>query len=170
MNLSDIIIRSIEKTDVNNRHDFFLELAHTTTGVINTPQEIGVIPYDTKEQIDYFLQKKFLWLVATYQEKIIGEIDIIPYQAVKTKHVAKLTIGILPNFQSLGLGSKLMENALKWAKANRLERIELFVFASNEKAINLYKKFGFIIEGERKNFIKLANNAYENDLLLAKYL
>ena len=170
MNVSQIIIRNIQQPDVINRHHFFLELAKAGVGMINTPEEIGEIPYDTKEQIDYFIQNNFFWLVATYQDRIIGEIDITPYQAAKIKHVGKLTIGILPDFQSQGLGSMLMKKALEYSKLNKLRRIELFVFASNIKAINLYKKFGFVIEGERKNFIKVSSNTYESDLLMAKYL
>jgi ribosomal protein S18 acetylase RimI-like enzyme len=171
MKLTNIKIRSIANKDTQERHEFFLNLAKAKEGMINTPEEIGFNSYDTQEQINYFLSiKNSLWLIAEYKNKIIAEIDITRYQAKKLNHVGKLTIGVLPQFQSLGLGSLLMQKALDWASINNFNRLELFVFKSNIKAQNLYKKFGFVIEGERKNFIKLDNNNYENDLLMAKYL
>ena len=171
MKLTHIKIRSIEQKDTQERHEFFLNLAKAKEGMISTPEEIGFNSYDTQEQIAYFLSiQNSLWLIAEYENKIIAEIDIIRYQAQKLNHVGKLTIGVLPTFQSMGLGSVLMQKALDWAIINNLKRLELFVFKSNIKAQNLYKKFGFVIEGERKNFIKLDNNHYENDLLMARYL
>lgn len=166
-----ISIRNISLTDTNARHDFFWKLTENQEGVINTLDELDAHTLATKEKItDFIRNKRGLWLIALLDDKIIGEIDLTLYEAKRLSHVASLTLGILKDFQGLGLGSLLMECALAWAYEHSLERIELSVFKSNIKAINLYKKFGFIIEGEKKNFIKNGPHSYDNDLLMALML
>ncbi len=52
-------------------------------------------------------------------------------------------IAIHPDYQKQKLGSKLLEEVLKDAKAKKIRTLTLEVRASNEKAINFYEKFGF---------------------------
>ena len=53
-----------------------------------------------------------------------------------------------------GIGSALMAYAIDWARASGvLTRIELYVYASNARAIHLYEKFGFQLEGRRRQAI-----------------
>ncbi|WP_133154143.1 GNAT family N-acetyltransferase, partial [Vibrio sp. 10N.261.49.E11] len=44
-----------------------------------------------------------------------------------------------------------------------IKRMELTVYTDNERAINLYKKFGFVIEGESAGF------AFRNGEYVAVY-
>lgn len=43
-----------------------------------------------------------------------------------------------------------MQEAEVWAKEHHLHRLELTVMRHNEKAISLYEKMGFELEGVRK--------------------
>ena len=54
-------------------------------------------------------------------------------------------IAIHPDYQHQKLGSKLLEEVLKDAKAKKTRTLTLEVRASNIKAINFYKKYGFVI-------------------------
>jgi len=68
---------------------------------------------------------------------------------------AHITIlAIHPNFQRQGLGSLLLENLLNEAVKRKLERATLEVGENNNKAINLYQKFGFKEAGRRKKYYK----------------
>ena len=53
-------------------------------------------------------------------------------------------IAIDPVYQRQHLGSLLMEEILKDAKAKKVRTITLEVRKNNEKAVKLYQKFGFI--------------------------
>ena len=48
-----------------------------------------------------------------------------------------------------GIGSALMDEALKWARASGITKVELEVFPHNAPAIALYSKLGFEEEGRR---------------------
>ena len=63
-----------------------------------------------------------------------------------------LNLGIDPVYQGLGYGSSLMENYITSIKELGCYSIVLEVRSSNEKAISLYKKFGFKTIRIRKNY------------------
>lgn len=81
---------------------------------------------------------------------------------------AHLTIlAIHPDFQGQKLGSLLLNKLLDEAQKRNLERATLEVGENNHKAINLYKKFGFMEAGRRKKYYKKTG---EDALILWKYL
>ncbi len=61
-------------------------------------------------------------------------------------------IAVLPQFRGLGVGRRLVQLLLDYGKENSLAFITLEVRKSNEHAISLYEKAGFVRVGERKNF------------------
>lgn len=166
-----IKIRSINIKDASKRHEFFVELSLAQIGIVHTVDEIDFHSQESEAHIKSFLTNKLgLWLIAlNEQEKIVGEIDITIKNFARIRHQGSLTMGIVPTYQGLGLGSALMDQALSWAQQNGLTRVELSVFAHNHKAIKLYKKYGFVIEGIRKNFLRHQDSSFEDDIMMAKY-
>lgn len=70
-------------------------------------------------------------------------------------------MGILKEWRSQGIGSALLEGLIGWAKsAPQIEKIGLQVLANNERAIGLYKKFGFQQEGYSPKEVKIGPNEY----------
>lgn len=53
------------------------------------------------------------------------------------------SFGTNPKYRKQGLGSKLMNEIINFAKARKIIKITLDVRSGNKNAINLYKKFGF---------------------------
>lgn len=168
-----ILIRDIVLRDSSKRHEFFYELTLAQVGMVHTIDEIDIHAHETHDHIrDFLHNRRGLWLVAiNEQEKIVGEVDITIKNLLRIRHNGNLTIGIVPGYQNQGLGTILMQQAFSWAKAQRLLRLELSVFKSNTRAIKLYQNGGFIVEGVRKNFLRLIgpNEAFEDDIMMAKY-
>lgn len=171
-NQEKITLRPISMKDVNERHEFFVNLSIAQTGMVHTVDEIDIHTHETHDKIHDFLKnRRGLWLLAINKKgKVVGEVDIFVKHLARIRHNGLLTIGVLPAYQSQGLGTILMDHALLWAKEHGLLRIELAVFASNARARDLYKKFGFVVEGTRKDFLCHGDKSFEDDLLMAKYL
>jgi ribosomal protein S18 acetylase RimI-like enzyme len=74
-----------------------------------------------------------------------------------------------PEHRSKGVGSKLLEKAIKNAKDMEFEKICLSTFHTNLIAIALYKKFGFREAGRRKKQFKIADE-YIDEILLELFL
>lgn len=95
--------------------------------------------------------KNFYWVVKTGEESI-GTISLNKVD-FKNKN-AYLGIYANPDHKLPGAGNILIENLKKLAfsKAN-LHTLKLEVIDKNERAINFYKKSGFLDEGRLKEFI-----------------
>ncbi len=66
----------------------------------------------------------------------------------RRRHVAELALAVRQDLQGRGIGRTLAEAALDLADGwLRLERVELYAFADNERAIRLYRSLGFRTEG-----------------------
>lgn len=61
-------------------------------------------------------------------------------------------IAIDPECRNRGLGQVLIENMIKLGSANGIQYYTLEVRTSNIKAINLYKKMGFVDKGIRPKY------------------
>lgn len=48
-----------------------------------------------------------------------------------------------------GVGTGLLAEAKRWAAAHGVHRLELTVMAHNHRAIGLYERMGFSVEGRR---------------------
>ena len=70
---------------------------------------------------------------------------------LRRRHVGGLGICIAADRQNQGVGSEMMRRLLDWSDnwAGYL-RIELDVFTDNERAIALYRRFGFEMEGTHR--------------------
>lgn len=87
-------------------------------------------------------------LVALHQGTVIGHMGLEQFTRVRRSHAGSFGMGVLPAWQGKGVGSKLLATALDIADNwMNLQRVELSVYADNEAAIGLYRKFGFETEG-----------------------
>lgn len=62
-------------------------------------------------------------------------------------------------YQHRGIGFAMMQNMIEEAKMDNLSALTLEVEEDNEKAIALYLKVGFEVEGRRKEFYKNKKDA-----------
>lgn len=70
-------------------------------------------------------------------------------------------VAVKKSARRMGIASRLIEALINALKGEKAESIFLEVRTSNEAAQNLYKKFGFTVCGERKDFYRNpTENAY----------
>ncbi len=91
----------------------------------------------------------FTLLVACVDGEVVGNLGLHTNpNRPRRRHVAGLGMAVRDDWQGKGVGNALMQAAIDLAdKWLQIERLELEVYTDNERAINLYKKFGFVIEG-----------------------
>lgn len=79
-----------------------------------------------------------------------------------------LRIASVERYRQRGIALKIFDKILDYCKEHFIFYINLDVRVSNEPAVNLYKKLGFEIVGERKGYYTRYNN--ENAYLMTKKL
>ena len=66
----------------------------------------------------------------------------------------------------MGVGSAVMEELIRFAKDHELiKNISLGVKASNERAIKLYERFGFVKVGSHKDYFNI-NGEYDDEYIM----
>lgn len=80
-----------------------------------------------------------------------------------------LTIGVGPNRQGLGFGSQLLRQAMVVAQGAGCGSLLLEVRPSNERALQMYRKYGFAEIGRRRNYYP-AGDGREDALVLRRNL
>ncbi len=82
---------------------------------------------------------------------MVGYLFAVGGNTKKNKHCAYIVIGILQEYQGIGIGTLLFKALDNWASNQRIRRLELTVMKENLAGVKLYEKSGFEIEGVKKN-------------------
>ncbi len=83
---------------------------------------------------------------------------------IKYLHRGCFGISIQEDYCDLGLGSIILQESIKYAKANGFEQLELGVFEDNERAIHVYEKLGFQKVGVQPRAFKLKDGTYHDEI------
>ena len=108
-------------------------------------------------------------LVAVSRGGVIGSISIRREAHPATRHTASIGMFVTSAWRGRGVGTALMDGAMRWARDVGVERIDLSVYPHNQAAIALYRAFGFVEEGR---LIRRAKKSYgyEDEILMAVWL
>jgi RimJ/RimL family protein N-acetyltransferase len=105
------------------------------------------------------------WLLALDGKRIIGHGDIHRGTLKANRHTAVLGLAVLRSSWGQGIGPALMERLLEWARQYRIEKVKLNVFADNERAIALYRRFGFVEEGRERAEFRFGHQLVDNVIM-----
>lgn len=109
------------------------------------------------------------WYVAEEAGKVVGLGILMNHVNLRKRHVAAITLMVNSEYQNKGIGSLLMKKLISLSENLNIIRLELCVFRDNYKAINLYKKFGFVEEGIKvKSALK--NGEYADEIIMARII
>lgn len=132
-----------------------------TDGIEEIEKESFSVPW-TREGIESELHNETArFFVAEYMGKTAGYLGM--HIVLDECYIAN--IAVKENFRRKGIGNELLKHGEEKAKEENCSFISLEVRVSNEKAIALYKKRGYNVVGERKNFY---SEPTENALIMTK--
>ena len=91
-----------------------------------------------------------VYLAETEGGEIVGRLSVARDPHPASRHVADLGLMVAAGSRRQGIGSALLEQAVRWAHETDVSKLELHVFPHNTPAIALYERFGFVREGYRR--------------------
>jgi putative acetyltransferase len=111
------------------------------------------MPYASREQTRQWIANMpegSVQTVALLDGQLVGTAGIVALKG-RRNHVGIVWMAVHDEFQNRGIGGALMaaliDTADNWLN---LRRLELTVYVDNAAGVALYKKFGFQIEGTRR--------------------
>jgi putative acetyltransferase len=71
----------------------------------------------------------------------------------RRRHTAEIGMAVHDDYQGRGVGTALLSGLIELAERwLGLIRLELTVYTDNERAIALYKRLGFVVEGTLRKY------------------
>ncbi len=111
------------------------------------------------------------YLVAEEGGAIVGHGLLVPMGLASIRHIVRLTLVVHPGHEGRGIGNLLLQALLDWARAApSVIKVELNVRASNARAIRLYEKHQFKLEGRHLHRIRLEDNSFLDDLEMGLFV
>ena len=140
-------IRAVNSDDYRDIYEM-----STCPGVIRETLQLPYVSLDKRRDWLNNMSPDEYMLVAEVDGSVVGSIGIRRGKD-RLAHVAGLGMSVHDDYQNRGIGTELMRAILdmtdNWLN---IRRVELDVYTDNLRAVHLYKKFGFEIEGVRRDF------------------
>ena len=163
--LKNLLIRHAELTDATQLCNAERETAKTPGLLVSRPSEFNTAAFERKILA---LKDDGLYLVAEWNDQIVGHALLEPMGLEALEHVMSLTIVVHPDHVGQGIGHVLMTRLLQWAGDRPgLVKVELRVREVNRRARHLYLKFGFVEEGRLQKRIRLPDGNLIADITMA---
>jgi len=90
---------------------------------------------------------------------------LVAMKGVDEVHLLNLTVA--PDFQRQGWARLMMEGLVLWSRGQGARQLWLEVRVSNERALEVYRRFGFVQMGVRKQYYPLASNRREDAVVMS---
>lgn len=160
-----MIVREVELDDYRDISQI-RKMEGVMENILATPEE----PAGRVRNKILNLTEDDFWYVAEDMGQVVGLVMLKRYSNARKKHVGVIGLMVDRNYQGKGIGNLLLEKIIKLADYSLgIKRLELNVFSDNERAIKLYEKHGFKIEGIQK-YAAIKNDNYSDELMMARVI
>jgi len=120
-------------------------------GIIRGPGEGMTVEEERAFLTTSLASDNSVFLIAvTPSGEVIGVTGLQGGRRKAVRHNGGVGISVNREWRDKGLGTALLQHLIEWAKAsNVIKRVELEVQTHNKRAIHVYEKLGFKMEGKR---------------------
>ncbi|MCM3733599.1 GNAT family N-acetyltransferase [Fictibacillus nanhaiensis] len=152
-------VLSIQREVVEER-DYFIAVS----------EEFNKTTEEHQEWIQKIMEhERETMFVAEVEGEVAGWIVFKSQERKRMHHTGSFAIMIQKEYRNKGIGKLLIHELLRWAEQHPLiEKVTLGTFSTNTRAIELYKKLGFVEEGRKVKEFKFSDNEYVDDVLMYK--
>ena len=136
----DILIRYIQQPD----NPFLSKIIKSTLAEFGANHP-GTVYYDATTDSLYGLFQKegAVYFVAELNHEIVGGGGIYPTEGLPADTCELVKMYLLPKVRGTGLGRKLIEKCIAFAKEYGYKNVYLETMPELKQALNIYAKFGF---------------------------
>lgn len=112
--------------------------------------------------------KNNITLIAVYNNKVIGLGLYSVNGFSKMQHRAECGWFVLEAYSNNGIATKLVNELIKYAKKNKLKRLDAEIAVNNKASLRVAEKNGFKIEGKKINALLLEDGSFEDAYILGR--
>lgn len=162
-----ISVRKAETLDAAAILDLRSRIVSETAFMLLEPGELQDSVDDEAKRIDRLNSRdNCLMIVAESSGRVIGYLAAYGGETRRIRHRATIALGVAKECWGQGAATAMLNFVLHWSREQKLRRIELTVHTTNNRAIAVYKRCGFQIEGVRCSSL-LVDGQYVDEYLMA---
>lgn len=166
------VIKSPDLPDAKKMLNYLKKTSSETDFMVRYPEEITMNVEEEEKFLAAIREKpRSVMIGAFIDNELVGNSSIaMVEEKIKFQHRATFGIAVLKEAWELGIGTSLLSEIIAFARDAGYEQIELEVVSKNIRAVNLYKKYGFVIYGTRDNAFKFKDGTSCEEYLMMKKL
>ncbi|KGE16968.1 GNAT family N-acetyltransferase [Paenibacillus wynnii] len=165
-----ITLRKLVPEDSEELLQLQHQLDEESTFMLLEPDERQSGLRQVREMIENFMMAETSVLIGADVDGIlVGFMSLRGGTVRRNQHSAYLVIGILKQYQGVGIGTALFHEMHEWAVEHHVIRLELTVMTHNHRALALYIKSGFTIEGTRVKSLRV-NGQWVDEFYMGKII
>jgi RimJ/RimL family protein N-acetyltransferase len=163
----DVLIREAEGSDSRQVLDYLEVVSAETDFLTFAPGEFGLSENQESEYLENCRStNSCLYLLAFIEENLVGVLSYSAGKRSRVRHTGELSASVLQSYWGIGVAPALIDSLVEWARATKIvKKINLRARGDNHRAIELYARKGFKIEGIVKKEI-FVNGIYYDNLLM----
>ena len=171
-NGSSVLVRPPREEDAARVVEVMAQVDRETRFLSREPEEFDYTPEAEAEVIRNVLASPDdVWFLPEYNGLVVGQCSAhLAGRRARYRHRGTLGFVLLKEYWGLGIGGRMMLECLNWCREKGLEQVELGVIKGNERAMRMYKSFGFEVVGEVPRFLKYADGTYASEYYMVKQL
>ena len=165
-------IRSGTKADGERALANFHLVHEQTDFLLSYPEELVLTPPEEGELLERAAESGIAAeLLAETDGVIAGLAGVHPVgEKEKLRHRAELGISLDSSFWGLGIGRALLDACIECAERGGYTQLELGVVSDNSRAIELYRKAGFVEYGRNPKGFLMRTGEYQELVLMRRDL
>ena len=145
-------VRCAEVDDAEALLAFRRRLFGETNFMLFEPAEFKSTPDDERKFIERFAQRdNYRLLVACEAAEVVGFLAAMGGERNRNRHSVLVALGVAKSHWSRGIAGRLLDDVIAWSATVGIRRLELTVHVTNVRAVGLYLRKGFEVEGRRRS-------------------
>ena len=161
------VIRKAAVSDAENILEYCKAVGAETDNLTFGAEGISLTVEKEREYLKSFTDSdKQLYLVAEENNEIVGTAVFSGFSKARLSHRAEISISVKKSMWGNHIGTRFMERIIDFAKNTaHTEIISLEVRSDNERAISLYRRFGFEKIGTFDGYMKVNGKDVSCDIM-----
>lgn len=166
--MKNITIRKASVEDAQAIINYLDQIGKESDNLTFGEEGIGYTLEDEEKMIQGFEENlNSTMYIAIDSNQVVSVGNLSASKRERTKHVSVLGISVLKSHWNMGIGKKMMNSLIEFAKqAPDTKAIHLEVRSDNLVAIHLYESVGFKKNSTIPEMMHIQDNYYDIDLMI----
>ncbi len=168
----DVVIREARPEDAEGMVAYMQMISsEPNNNLVWEPGEFNITVENERKMLEgVTASDNSIYIIADAGGRIVGAANCAGGTRWAVRHSGLIGISLHPDYRDQGIGTQMMRYIIAWAKETGIiTRLELSVYVHNIRAIHVYEKVGFVLEGIRRNaYIK--EGKYRDSMMMALLL